>query len=380
MSADASEASESMSLAPVKGTASAATPIPLPQDAIEILLASILTVIVLAALYFAASLAIPFVFAFVLNFLLQPVMRVFMRARLPKMLAALLVLLLFFGAVLGLGSSIAAPAAGWMSHAPESLSRFEARLNVLKQPFDRLQRSFGEFDKLVELTGPNSGITVKEPGFTNYLFSSTRSLLVGFFSMSVLLYFLLISGDLFLRRLVEILPRLSDKKRAVALSHEIERNISIYLVTITIMNVAVGILTAIATYLCGLSDPLLWGAMATVLNFILLLGPLTGIAILSVVGLTTFDTLWHALLPAILYLAIHLTESQVATPLLLARRFTLNPVAVIMSLLFWYWMWGVAGALLAIPMLATIKITCDRIGPLMALGHFLGGEPRTAEE
>jgi len=380
MSADARGASERMSLAPVKAAVPEIEAIPLPEDAVQILLAGILTLLVLAALYFAASLAIPFVFAFVLNFMLQPVMRVIMRARVPKMLAALLVLLLFFGAVLGLGSSVAAPAAGWMAHAPESLSRFEARLNVLRRPLDQLQRSFGELDKIVEPTGSSTGITVKEPGFTTYLFSSTRNLLVGFFSMSVLLYFLLISGDLFLRRLVEILPRLSDKKRAVALSHEIERNISIYLVTITIMNVAVGILTGIATYLCGLSDPLLWGAMATLLNFILLLGPLTGIAILCVVGLTAFDSLWHAFLPAILYLAIHLTESQVATPLLLARRFTLNPVAVIMSLLFWYWMWGVAGALLAIPMLATCKITCDRIGPLMALGHFLGGEPRTAEE
>jgi predicted PurR-regulated permease PerM len=120
----------------------------------------------------------------------------------------------------------------------------------------------------------------------------------------------------------------------------------------------------------------LWGAVALFLNFILLLGPLVGIGILSLVGLSTFDSLGQALLPAALYLAIHLTESQLVTPLLLAKRFTLNPVAVIVSLLFWYWMWGVAGAFLAVPVLATVKITCDRIRPLMAFGHFLGVEPK----
>jgi predicted PurR-regulated permease PerM len=192
----------------------------------------------------------------------------------------------------------------------------------------------------------------------------------------LLLFFLLCSGDLFLRRLVEILPTLSDKKQAVDIWHEITRNISGYLVTISLMNAAVGIATAVATYMFGLSNPILWGVLAFVLNYILILGPLSGIAILFLAGLLTFDTTWQALLPAASYLAIHLTESAV-TPVLLARRFELNPVLVIISLLFWYWMWGIAGALLAVPLLASFKIVCDRIRPLMALGHFIGGENHT---
>jgi predicted PurR-regulated permease PerM len=123
----------------------------------------------------------------------------------------------------------------------------------------------------------------------------------------------------------------------------------------------------------GLSNPVLWGVLAFVLNYILILGPLSGVAILFLAGLLTFDTIWLALMPAATYLTIHATEGAV-TPLLLARRFELNPVLVIISLVFWFWMWGIAGALLAVPLLASFKIICDRIRPLMALGHFVGGE------
>jgi predicted PurR-regulated permease PerM len=193
--------------------------------------------------------------------------------------------------------------------------------------------------------------------------------------MVILLFFLLCSGDLFLRRLVEILPTLSDKKQAVDIWHEITRNISGYLVTISLMNGAVGIATGFATYVFGLSNPILWGVLAFVLNYILILGPLSGVAILFLAGLLTFDTIWQALVPAASYLAIHFVEAAI-TPVLLARRFELNPVLVIISLVFWYWMWGIPGALLAVPLLASFKIICDRIRPLMALGHFIGGESR----
>jgi predicted PurR-regulated permease PerM len=141
------------------------------------------------------------------------------------------------------------------------------------------------------------------------------------------------------------------------------------------MNAAVGIATGFATYIFGLSNPFLWGVLAFVLNYILILGPLSGVAILFLAGLLTFDTMWQALVPAASYLVIHLAEGAV-TPVLLAQRFELNPVLVIISLVFWYWMWGIPGALLAVPLLASFKIICDRIRSLMALGHFIGGEAR----
>ena len=126
-------------------------------------------------------------------------------------------------------------------------------------------------------------------------------------------------------------------------------------------------------YLCGLGDPLLWGAAAFLLNYVPILGPLFGIAIFVLAGMLSFDSLWSALLPAALYLGIHLGEGETLTPMLLARRFTLNPVLVILSLVFWFWMWGVPGAILAVPMLAILKIVSDRVRPLKALGHVLEG-------
>jgi predicted PurR-regulated permease PerM len=202
-----------------------------------------------------------------------------------------------------------------------------------------------------------------------------RAVLDGLFTTLLVLYFLLVSGDTFLRRIVEILPKFSDKRQAVDISQQIqEEDVSAYLITITAMNAAVGIATATAMHLCGLGDPLLWGAAAFLLNYIPILGPVVGTVIFFLAGMLSFDSLWGALLPPALYFGIHLVEGESLTPMLLARRFTLNPVLVILSLLFWLWMWGVPGAILAVPMLAIVKIVSDRVRPLKALGHFIEGE------
>jgi predicted PurR-regulated permease PerM len=188
-----------------------------------------------------------------------------------------------------------------------------------------------------------------------------------------MLFFLLVSGDLFLRKLVEILPTFGDKKQAVEMSHEVEHNVSAYLVTISVMNLLVGGATALAMWIIGLPDPVLWGTLAFLLNYVMILGPLTAVVIFFAVGLLTFPSLLHALLPPAVYLGIHVIEGEFVTPMLVAHRFTLNPVLVIGSLIFWEWMWGIPGALLAVPMLAVTKIVCDRVRPLTPIGHFLGG-------
>jgi predicted PurR-regulated permease PerM len=212
-----------------------------------------------------------------------------------------------------------------------------------------------------------------DSGLSSALFAGTRTLVDGLFTTILVLYFLLVSGDIFLRRLVELLPTFGDKRQAVDISQQIEKDIAAYLVTITGMNAAVGLATAAAMYFCGLGDPLLWGAVAFLLNYIPIVGPLFGTVIFLLAGLLTFDSLGWALLPPALYFGIHLIEGETLTPMLVARRFTLNPVLVIVSLVFWFWMWGVPGAILAVPLLAIFKIVCDRLRPLMALGHFLEG-------
>jgi predicted PurR-regulated permease PerM len=351
---------------------------PLPQSVQSFLLMGIFTVLIFYTLYFTSQVVLPIIFAVVLNLLLQPSMRWLVKLHLPRVAAALLMIAVFFGSLTALGMALSGPASEWIAKAPESLPHLEKRLSIFKKPVESVQKA----SKQVEAIGDDPtrdvrAFTVKGPGLSSFLFSGTRALLAGLLTTVVLLFFLLVSGDMFLRRLVEILPTLSDKKQAVDISHEIESNISAYLITISLMNAAVGLATGIATYLCGLSDPILWGSVAFLLNYVPILGPLFGVGILFLAGLLTFDPFWQAVLPAAIYLVIHFIEGESVTPMLLARRFILNPVLVIVALVFWYWMWGVAGALLAVPMLATFKIVCDRIRPLMAFGHFLGAEARS---
>ena len=360
------------------GSVEALDEMPLPRDLHSFLLMAILIILVLYSLYFISEVVLPIFFAFVLYLLLQPSMRWFAKLHVPRTIAALMIIGAFFGGLAALGLSLSGPAAAWIAKAPDTLPHLEKRLSIFKKPVEDMQKATKQVEKMGEDPSPGvRSVTVKGPSLSSFLFSGTRALLAGLLTTIVLLFFLLVSGDLFLRRLVEILPTLSNKKQAVDISHEIESNISGYLVTISLMNAAVGVATGLAAYFCGLSDPILWGSVAFLLNYIPILGPLCGVVILFLAGLLTFDPLWQAALPAGIYLVIHFIEGESVTPMLLARRFILNPVLVIVALVFWYWMWGVAGAFLAVPMLATFKIVCDRIRPLMALGHFLGAGARS---
>jgi predicted PurR-regulated permease PerM len=345
-----------------------------PRDARAVLLAGIFVLMLFAALNVAGEIVVPVVFAILLKLLLQPGVRLLGRLRIPQALAALAMIALLFGSVGTAGYLLAGPATAWVERAPQSLPRLEQQLRMFRRPIQQIQQATRQVEKMTETPGePAKAVAVQGPSLAAYLFSGTRSLLTGFGITVLMLFFLLASGEVFMRRLVEILPSFGDKKQAVELSREIESNISAYLVTVTVMNALVGVATGISMWAIGLPDPVLWGALAFVLNYVLILGPLTGVCVFFVSGLLTFDTLWQALLPPGAYLLIHMIEGEYITPMLLARRFTLNPVLVIGSLIFWDWMWGIPGALLSVPMLAVFKIVCDRVRPLAAIGHFLGG-------
>ena len=352
------------------------TEMPLPSDPRTFFLGGLFGLGVLAALYVASSIILPVVLAFVLNLLLQPAVRLLGRVHLPRAVAALLSVFLVIGALVGLVAALSVPAANWAQRLPEGIPRLEAHLQVISAPIQTLQKVIEQAEQAADAPpGRGSVVSVRRDlGITGALFAGTRSVLDGLFTTVLVLYFLLVAGDIFLRRIVEILPTFSNKRQAVDISQQIEADISAYLVTITAMNAAVGVATAFAMYLCGLGDPLLWGATAFLLNYIPIIGPLFGVCIFVLVGMLSFESLWWALLPPAVYLGIHLVEGETLTPMLLARRFTLNPVLIILSLVFWFWMWGVPGAILAVPMLAILKIISDRLRPLKALGHFLEGE------
>jgi predicted PurR-regulated permease PerM len=351
------------------------TDMPLPSNPQTFFLGGLFVFSVLVIAYVASSIILPIVLAFVLKLLLQPVVRLLERAHIPRALGALLPILIVVATLVGLVAALSGPAATWAERLPQGIPRLEAHLVVLKGPIQAFQKFIKQAEDVANNPGEKgSTVSVRSDlGLTGALFSGTRAVLDGLFTTALVLYFLMVSGDTFLRRFVEILPRLSNKRQAVDISQQIEGDISAYLVTITVMNAAVGIATAVAMYLCGLGDPLLWGATAFLLNYIPILGPLFGMCVFILAGMLTFDSLLWALLPAALYFGIHLVEGETLTPMLLARRFTLNPVLVILSLVFWFWMWGVPGAVLAVPVLAIVKIICDRLRPLKALGHLLEG-------
>ena len=346
---------------------------PLPSDPKVIFLGGLFALALLAALYVAAEIVLPFVLAVVLKLLLQPAMRLLERWHVPGILAALLLILAVFGSIVGLGAAIAGPASTWAAKLPEGVPRLQERLSFLQAPINTLQRFLQQVENYGQPAGAAPAASAGGSTLMTKLFTGTRNFASGFFTTILFLFFLLVSGDTFLRRLVEILPSFTNKRQAVDISQQVESDISAYLVTITLMNAAVGIATAMVMWLTGIGDPILWGAVAFLLNFVPILGPVFGVVIFLLAGLLTNDTLWQALLPSGLYLGIHLIEGQLITPMLLARRFILNPVLVIISLVFWFWMWGAPGAILSVPMLAITKIICDRIRPLAAFGHFLEG-------
>lgn len=342
---------------------------PLPSDLKTVYLGGLLFLACLAVLYVASEIILPLILAIVLKLLLQPLVRLLERVRIPRaagaVLSVLLVLVVFGGTI----SVLAGPAAAWAGKLPEAIPKLRDSLSFLHQPIDAAQHM------MQQLGGDGSPATpsVKPSTLVGAVLSGSAAATSGLLTTLLILFYLLVSGETFLRRAVEVLPRFKDKRGAVALAADIEKNVSLYLLTVSCINAAVGVATGGVMWLCGVENPVLWGAVALVVNFVPILGPMAGIVIFLMASVLSLGVTWWAVLPVALYLGIHILEGEILTPMLLAHRFTINPVAVILALIFWYWMWGVAGAILAVPLLAVTKIVCDDLRPLRALGHLLEG-------
>jgi predicted PurR-regulated permease PerM len=357
------------------------TDMPLPQDPKVVFQAGLFFLALLAGAYVAKEVLLPIVLAFILKLLLQPVMRFLERLRVPRVLASLSMIILLFALIAGFGEMLSGPASDWAKRLPDGLPRLEQRVRVISTPLNALNKMLSHAKGMVS-NGPAAGTPPAAnfgSDFQSELLDGVQTFASEFLTTFLVLFFLLNAGDTFLRRLVEVMPRFGEKRQVIDISQQVEADISSYLVTITVMNVLVGIATGGGMWALGLPNPLLWGAIAFLLNYVPILGPLTGLVLFLAVGMLSLDPLWKAFMPMVVYAVIHMVEGETITPMLLARRFTLNPVLVIVALLFWDWMWGVPGAILAVPMLAITKIICDRIRPLAAFGHFLEGEKRGIE-
>ena len=313
---------------------------------------------------------LPVVLALVLKLLLQPLVNLLERLHAPKAAGALVALAVLLSIFVGLGTLLSSPAARWASELPQTWPRLQQKFAFIKDPVENVQRTLDQMG--VQLGSPSSLLS-NPIGMITAVLSGTGTVAAHLLETLLVLFYLLVFGETFLRRLVEVLPTFANKREAVEISLHVERDLSAYLLTIAVINVAVGCATAAVMWLCDVPGPVLWGVVAFCLNFVPILGPFFGSILFLAVGLISKGPAWAALLPAALYFGIHVIEGEIVTPMLLASRFTINPVAVILSLIFWYWMWGVPGAILAVPVLAIIKIVCDRLRPLRAFGHLLEG-------
>jgi predicted PurR-regulated permease PerM len=325
-------------------------------------------------LYLGRAFFLPIILAILLSLLLTPVVRLLKKLRIPEALGAALVVFGLLG-VLGWGVyELATPAYEWVQQAPRSLRKVESKLREFKKPMQQMSKASEQVEKMAAVGGgqETAKVAVTTETLGERVFSRATDFIANGAIMFILLYFLLAAGDMFLRKLIKVMPSLSDKKRAVEIARQIETEISAYLSTITLINVILGLAVWGIMALIGLPNALLWGVLATVTNYIPYLGALVMIGVLAMVGFITFDDLGQALMAPGAFIGLNLLESYFLTPMILGRRLTLNPVVIFLGLTFWGWLWGITGALLAVPIMVVLKIFCDHSEALAPIGEFLG--------
>ena len=344
-----------------------------PFDIRSLALTGVFVLALFYTLYFMRAILLPLVLALLLSYLLRPIVRVFTRAHISPLIGAAMILLGLIGTI-GYGVySLATPAAAWIASAPSSLQRMQWKLMPLKQPIQNVAKASGEIQKLAtpDNAPAKTTVEVKPNPISDILFVQTPELVVGTVTMLILLYFLLAYDGVFLMKLIRLMPTLSDKKRAVSIAHDIESHVSRYLLTITVINICLGTAVGTTVGLLGLHNPIMWGVMVAVLNFIPYLGALTGIICMTLGAVLSFDSFSYALIFPAAYLILASLEGNFITPMVMGKSLTLNPVIVLLSLIFWGWMWGIAGIILAVPILAAFKIFCAHIEPMEPLAEFL---------
>jgi predicted PurR-regulated permease PerM len=232
----------------------------------------------------------------------------------------------------------------------------------------------GELDKLTttdtEQAKPQA-VVVKRSALAEAFFTQGPEFVASAVVMFILLYFLLAYDGVFLEKIIRITPRLADKKKAVSIIRDIEAHISRYLLTITAINIGLGVAVGVTVYFLGLRNPLMWGVMVALLNFVPYLGALTGIICMTLGAVLSYDSLGYALVFPGSYLLLAILEGNFITPMILGRSLTLNPVLILIALAFWGWMWGISGMILAVPILASFKIFCDHIEPMAPIAEFM---------
>ncbi len=352
-------------------------PLPSPPSNRSWALKGLFILALLAALHLARDFVLPILVALFLQWMFAPVVRALQKFRIPAPLGAAIIVLGLLSGFIGGIYNLAEPAREWIERAPRVLREVGAELKLITEPVKEVTSATEQVQILAERIaggGPNrrvQEVVVRERSFLTIVAGGAKEFALSTISALILLYFLLASGDLFLRKIIAATPLLADKKRAVDISRQVETDVSTYLFTVTAINFSLGCAVALAMYLLGVPNPMLWGVMVGTLNFVPYLGDVASFTVLTIVGLLSFDELWRSLLVPGVFYALTAIEGYFVTPLILGQRLRLNPVVIVVSLLLWGWLWGVPGALLAVPILVVLKTISERVDSLKEYGEFL---------
>ncbi len=356
-----------------------APPPPVMPRVVGVAVVGTFLILLVAVLYYARGFFLPLILALLVTLAFMPLVRALARRRVPPVATAILVVIGIGAATVGVAALLAEPTTRMISEAPQMVEQLRDRFagEGMSGPISRLVYASERLQAIAEGTdepGAPQKVVLAQPGIISWA-TDTLSGIGSTLGVTLLfVVFLLSSGDLFLQKLVRILPTLSDKKRSLRVVHDVEAEVSRYLLTITVINIGFGAAVGISMAVIGMPNPVLWGVGAALLNYIPYLGALIGMALAFAIGLVTFPTLGMAALPPLAYFICNAIEGSVVTPLTLGRRLELNPVAILIALAFGGWMWGIVGALLGVPLLVVVKVFCDHFESLAKFGEFLSGE------
>lgn len=338
----------------------------------------------LHALYVARAAFFPLVTALLIALPLRPLVRLLRtRLRIPSFFGALICVV----SLVGIGSAstfwLMGPAKEWIREAPATFKQVETKLAGVFESVEQIEEASDELGKIAsgggdedsEIQGTESKpmqVEIKPRSFVSTLLNTTSNFIAGVSICIGMVFILLAFGDNFQRAAVRLLPDRPGRRNALEMMEEIENVVSNYLLTYTCINIGLGIVLGSVMWLLGLPNPILWGVMACVLNFVPFVGLILGTGVVGVVALVTFDSVAYAMLAPLLYLAINGLEANCVTPGILGRRMQLNVIPIFISIVLIGWMWGIGGAIVAVPLLALGKIFCDHYAPLHRIGELLG--------
>jgi predicted PurR-regulated permease PerM len=316
------------------------------------------------ALQFGAAFFLPVTAALVIAIALVPMLEWFERRRVPSPLAAFLCISIFLGTANLAVAAIIVPASGWFALLPERVSRIRHNLRPLLDVYQSLDRFVNNTSATFMRSASRSRtVTIEAPNsLLDVVASSAPVAVLQMFFAILVVYFFLSGWTRMRRNTITSRGSFSSALTTARVIQEMVDSTSAYLATITMINIGLGLLVAGALWLIGLPDPLMWGGIVALFNYMPYLGPIMAGLLLALGGLMVFRDAWYAVFPVLVFTGCHLIESNLITPALVGRRLTINPLLILVSLSFWGWVWGPVGALLAVPILIILKTVLDAAG------------------